>query len=231
MVERDDEIKVLGEIKIELQSGTHKLIEKLNQEKVSQQEALEKFKWTIVRDHEIKVLGEINVELESGSKKLKEKLHQEEDTEEEAFEEFSLTLDSVLEKLSQENEIPYDYYGLMYDTDDDASISGKSCEHFGWDWDSPCTEVDWQDDPLHEIEDLFVGLDQPIQLVVSQNNVHEGVAEEVIEMANDQAEVLSSDKEVTDECLDDEQVGESRPSKRIRVTKEEMVKDQKSKKS
>ncbi|GJT39361.1 hypothetical protein Tco_0939226, partial [Tanacetum coccineum] len=52
----------------------------------------------------------------------------------------------------------------------------------------------------------------------------------VIEMANDQAEVLSSDKEVTDECLDDEQVEESRPSKRIRVTQEEMIKDKKPKK-
>ncbi|GJZ82323.1 hypothetical protein Tco_0647496 [Tanacetum coccineum] len=134
-------------------------------------EALEKFKWTVVRDHEIKVLGEVNVELESGSKKLGEKLRQEEDTEEKDFEEFSLTLDNVLEKLSQEN---------------------KS------------TEFDWQDDPLHETEDLFVGLDQPIHLVVAQNNVHERVAEEV---------------------------GESRPSKRIRVTQEEMVKDQKSKKA
>ncbi|GKB18508.1 hypothetical protein Tco_0852431 [Tanacetum coccineum] len=153
--------------------GTHKVIEKLSQEKVSQQEALEKFKWTVVRDHEIK----------------------EEDTEEEAFEEFSSILDNVLEKLSQENKGPDDFYGLMYDTDDDANISGKLCEHFVWDWDSP------------------------------------GVAEEVIEMAKDQAKALSSDKEVTDECLDDEQVGESRPSKRIRVTKEEMVKDQKSKKA
>nr|GEW82808.1 hypothetical protein [Tanacetum cinerariifolium] len=69
------------------------------------------------------------------------------------------------------------------------------------------------------------------QLVVAQSNVHGRVAEEVIEMANDQAEALSSDKEVTDECLDDEQVGESRPSKRIRVTQEEMVKDEKPKKS
>ncbi|GJY12450.1 hypothetical protein Tco_0381759 [Tanacetum coccineum] len=153
MVEREDEIKVLGEIKIELESGTHKVIEKLSQEKVSQQEALEKFKWTVVRDHEINVLVDVNMELESGSKKLREKLRQEEDIEEHAFEEF--------------------------------------------------TEVDWKDDHLHETEDLFVGLDQPIQLVVSQNNVHKGVAEEVIEMANDQAEALSSDKEVTDECLDD----------------------------
>ncbi|GKC39396.1 hypothetical protein Tco_1051780 [Tanacetum coccineum] len=179
MDEREDEIKVLGEIKIELQSGTYKVIEKQSQEKVSQQEALEKFKWKVVRDHEIKVLGEVNMELESGSKKLREKLRQEE----EVFEEFSSTLDNVLEKLIQENESPDDFYGLMYDTDDDASISGKSREHFGWDWDH--------------------------QLVVSQNNVHEGVAEEVIKMAIDQAEALSSDKEVTDECLDDEQVGES----------------------
>ncbi|GJU42694.1 hypothetical protein Tco_1195651 [Tanacetum coccineum] len=67
-------------------------------------------------------------------------------------------------------------------------------------------KVDWQFDPLHETEDFFVGLDQPIQVVVVQNNVHEEVAEEVIEMANDQAEALSSDQEVTDECLDDEQV-------------------------
>nr|GEV09536.1 hypothetical protein [Tanacetum cinerariifolium] len=205
MVERDDEIKVLREIKIELESGTHKVIEKLSQEKVSQQEALEKFKWTVIHDHEIKVLGEVNVELESGSKKLREKLRQEEDTEEHAFKEYSSTLDNILKKLSQENESSDDFYGLMYDRDDDASISGKPY--------------------------LFVGLDQPIQLVVSQNNVHEGLAEEVIEMANDQAEALSSDKEVTDECLDDEQVGKSRLSKRIRVTKEEMVKDQKSKKA
>nr|GEV88690.1 hypothetical protein [Tanacetum cinerariifolium] len=178
-----------------LESGTHKVIEKISQEKVSQQEAFEKFKWTVVRDHEIKVLGEVNVELESGSKKLREKLHQEEDTEEQAFEEFSSTLDNVLEKLSRENESPNDFYGLMYGTDDDASISRKSCEHFGWDCDSP------------------------------------GVAKEVIEMANDQAKALSSDKEVIDECLDDEQVGKSRPSKRIRVTQEEMIKDQKSKKA
>ncbi|GKD22556.1 hypothetical protein Tco_1224259 [Tanacetum coccineum] len=230
MVKRNDEIKVLGEIKLELQSGTHKVIEKLSHEKDSQQEALEKFKWKAVRDHEIKVLGEVNVELESGSKKLREKLSQEEDTEEEAFKEFGSTLDNVLEKLSQENESPDDFYGLMYDTDDDASISGKSCEHFGWDWDSPGTEVDWQDNPLHETEDFFVGLDQPIQLVLAQNNVHKEVAKEVIEMANDQAEALSSDKEVTNECLDDEQVKERRPSKRIRVTQEEMVKDEKPKK-
>ncbi|GJW59845.1 hypothetical protein Tco_0109180 [Tanacetum coccineum] len=66
----------------------------------------------VERDDEIKVLGEVNVELKSDSKKLREKLRQEEDTEEEAFKEFSLTLDNVLEKLSQENESPDDFYGL-----------------------------------------------------------------------------------------------------------------------
>ncbi|GJS00947.1 hypothetical protein Tco_0317455 [Tanacetum coccineum] len=147
MVERDDEIK-----------------------------AFKKFKWKVVRDHEVKVLGEVNVELESASKKLREKLSQEEDTKEEAFED----------------------------------MSGKSCEHFGWDWpenDSPDTKV-----------------------VVSQNNVHEEVAEEVIKMANDQAKALSYDQEVTGECLDDEHVEERRPSKRIRVTQKEMVNNEKPKK-
>ncbi|GKB83980.1 hypothetical protein Tco_0950875 [Tanacetum coccineum] len=64
-----------------IKSRTHKVIEKLIQEKISQQEALEKFKWKVVRDHEIKVWGEVNVELESGSKKLREKLSHVEDTE------------------------------------------------------------------------------------------------------------------------------------------------------
>ncbi|GKG38193.1 hypothetical protein Tco_0457416, partial [Tanacetum coccineum] len=87
----------------------------------------------VERDHEIKVLGEVNVELESGTKKLREKLSQEEDSEEEALEEFNSTLDNVLEYLSQEKDSLDDFYGFMYDMDDDASISGKSCEHFGWD--------------------------------------------------------------------------------------------------
>ncbi|GKA21139.1 hypothetical protein Tco_0701128 [Tanacetum coccineum] len=107
----------------------------------------------VKRDDEIKVLGNINVELESGTKKLREKLSQEEDTEEEALEKFNSTLDNILEKLSQEKDSLDDFYGFIYDTDDDASISGKSCEHFGWDWpenDSPGIEVDWQDNPLHE---------------------------------------------------------------------------------
>ncbi|GJS53090.1 hypothetical protein Tco_0626452 [Tanacetum coccineum] len=56
MVEHDDEIKVLGEINLDLQSGPHKLIEKLSQEKVSQEEALEQFKSMVKRDDEIKVV-------------------------------------------------------------------------------------------------------------------------------------------------------------------------------
>ncbi|GJY42659.1 hypothetical protein Tco_0430872 [Tanacetum coccineum] len=169
--------------------------------------ALEKFKWTVKRDHEIKVSGEVNVELEFDIKKLREKLSHKEDSEEEALEEFNSTLDNILEKLSQEKDSPDDFYSFMYDTDDDASISGKSCEHFGWDWDSP----------------------EVVGEVVLYPPVHEDVAEEVIEMANDQAEALS-DQEVADECLDNEHVEERRPRKRIRVTQEEMVKDEKPKK-
>nr|GEX99638.1 hypothetical protein [Tanacetum cinerariifolium] len=180
--------------------------------------ALEKFKWKVVCDHEIKVLGEVNVELEFDSKKLREKLSQEEDTEEEALQEFNSTMANGLEKLSHEKDSADDFYGFMYDKDDDASISGKSCEHFGWDWpekDSPGTEFDWQNDPLHENEDFFVGLDQPIQVVAVQNNFHE----EVIEMDNDQAEALSSDREVTDECLDDEQVEKEDQARGLESTK------------
>ncbi|GJY98900.1 hypothetical protein Tco_0516330 [Tanacetum coccineum] len=135
------------------------------------------------------------------------------DSQEEALEEFNSALDNILKKLRQEKDSPDNFYGFMYDTDDDA--------HFDWDWpekDSPCTEVDWQDDHFHETENLFIGLDQAIQF-----------AEEVIEMANDQAEALS-DQEVADDCLDDEHVEERRQSKRIRVTQEEMVKDEKPKK-
>ncbi|GKA30520.1 hypothetical protein Tco_0716825, partial [Tanacetum coccineum] len=54
-----------------------------------------------------------------------------------------------------------------------------------------------------ETKDFFVRLDQPIQVVVAQNNVNQEVVEEV---------------------------EERRPSKRIRVTQEEMVKDEKPKK-
>nr|GFC25283.1 hypothetical protein [Tanacetum cinerariifolium] len=67
-------------------------------------------------------------------------------------------------------------------------------------------------------------------VVVAQNNVHEEVAEEVIDMANDQAEALPSDKEVTDECLDDEQFEERRQRKSVKVTQEDTPKDEKPKK-
>nr|GEW17641.1 hypothetical protein [Tanacetum cinerariifolium] len=52
------------------------------------------------------------------------------------------------------------------------------------------------------------------------------VAKEVMEMVNDQDEALS-DLEVADDSLDDEQVEERRPSKRIRVIQEKMVNDEK----
>ncbi|GJQ92361.1 hypothetical protein Tco_0003500 [Tanacetum coccineum] len=47
MVELNDEIKVLGEINFELEFGTLKLIERLSQEKDSQEKALEEFNLTL----------------------------------------------------------------------------------------------------------------------------------------------------------------------------------------
>ncbi|GJW94896.1 hypothetical protein Tco_0174568 [Tanacetum coccineum] len=120
----------------------------------------------VERDDEIKILGEINIELDSGTNKLIRKLSHEKDSQEEAFEEFNSTLDNVLEKLSHEKDILNDSIGFMYDTDDDASISGKSSEHFCWDWP--------QKDSPEVVFDLLVH-------------------EEVMEMANDQAEALSED--------------------------------------
>nr|GEW29432.1 hypothetical protein [Tanacetum cinerariifolium] len=51
-------------------------------------------------------------------------------------------------------------------------------------------------------------------------------AEEVMEMANDQDEA-QFDQEVDDDSLDHKHVEERRPSKRIRVTQEEIIKDEK----
>ncbi|GJZ72272.1 hypothetical protein Tco_0636123 [Tanacetum coccineum] len=47
MFERDDEIKVLGEINVELESGTNKLREKLSQVEDNEEEALEDFSSTL----------------------------------------------------------------------------------------------------------------------------------------------------------------------------------------
>ncbi|GKE08245.1 hypothetical protein Tco_1411796 [Tanacetum coccineum] len=125
-----------------------------------------------------------------GDDEIKEK-----DSQEEALIEFNSILENILEKLSQENDNLDDFYGFMYDTDDDdASISGKSSDHFDWDWpekDSLCTKVEWQDDPFHETKYLYVELDKAIEDVV---------------------------------------VEEGRPSKRIIIHQEEMVKDEKPKK-
>nr|GEX62003.1 hypothetical protein [Tanacetum cinerariifolium] len=162
----------------------------------------------VERDDEIKVFGEINVELESGINKLIERLSQKKYSQEDALKEFNSILDNVLEKLSQEKDSSYDFYGFMYDTNNDASITGKSSDHFSWDWlekDSPGTEVDWQDDPFHETKGVF---DQSIQVVVVQNNgqqevvgevvfyppIYEKVAEEVIKMGNDQDKALSDQR-------------------------------------
>nr|GEW63233.1 hypothetical protein [Tanacetum cinerariifolium] len=137
-------------------------------------------------EDETKVLAEINVELQSGTDKPIEKLSQEKDSQEEAVGEFNSTLDNVIERLGHKKDSPDDFYGFMYDTDDDASISGKSSD-FGWDgseMDSPDTEVDWQEDPNHETEDLFA---------------------KGRKMANVQDEAIF-DQEVAGDSLDDEEV-------------------------
>nr|GEZ71414.1 hypothetical protein [Tanacetum cinerariifolium] len=146
MVKRDDEIKVLGKINPELQYGTYKVIENLSHEKVSQQKAIEKFKWKVVHDHE------------------------------------SSMQDS---NLRLRGDKPYSFF----------ASKGK-----------------------------------PPRRGLNPRPLAPEVAEEIIKMANDHAEELSSDQVVTDNCLDDEHVEERRPSKRIRVTQEEMVNDKKPKK-
>ncbi|GJU98905.1 hypothetical protein Tco_1328176 [Tanacetum coccineum] len=152
-------------------------------------------------DDEIKVLAEISVELQFRTHKLIEKLSQEKDSQEEASGKFNSTLENVIEKLIQEKYSPDDFYGFMYDTDDDASIS---------------------DDPYDKTKDLFVELDQAKDVIIQDNVlqevagkvifnpvVYELVAEEVVEMANDQVEALS-DQEVADDSLDEEEVEEGR---------------------
>ncbi|GJR16846.1 hypothetical protein Tco_0965373 [Tanacetum coccineum] len=107
-------------------------------------------------------------------------------------------MENILEKLSQEKYSPNDFYGFMYDTDDDASISGKSSEHFGWDWPE-------KDSPDQAIKDVVVqnNVQQEVASEVVFNPVvYEKVAEEVMEMANDQDEALSN-QEVADDSLDD----------------------------
>ncbi|GJV64366.1 hypothetical protein Tco_1475194 [Tanacetum coccineum] len=123
-------------------------------------------------EDEIKFLVDIDIELQSGTDKLIEKLSQEKDSQEEAVGEFNSTLDNIVEMLSQEKDSPDDFYGFMYDTDDNASISDQ---------------------------------------------------------ANDQDEALF-DQEVADESFNDEEVEQARPSKWIRVTQEEIIKDEKAKK-
>ncbi|GJZ10928.1 hypothetical protein Tco_0545687 [Tanacetum coccineum] len=119
-----------------------------------------------------------------------------------------INAESESEKLSQEKDSPDDFYGFIYDTDDDASISDQATE-----------AVVVQNNVQQEVS----------REVVFNLVVYEEVAEEVVEMANDQDEALS-DQEVANDSLDDEHVEEGRPRKRIRVTLEDIVKDEKPKK-
>nr|GEX43718.1 hypothetical protein [Tanacetum cinerariifolium] len=72
-------------------------------------------------------------------------------------------------KLSWEKDSHDDYYGFMYDIDDDASISDQA------------------------IQDVVVRNNVPQEVVgdvVFNRVVYEEVVEEVVEMANDQDEAL-----------------------------------------
>nr|GEX35155.1 hypothetical protein [Tanacetum cinerariifolium] len=152
----------------------------------------------VERNDKFKVLGEINLELHSSTDKVIDKPSQEKYTHVEALEKFSW-------KVVRDHEIneAYEEFSSLLDI-----VIVKLSEES----ESPGTAIDWQHDPLHETEDFFGGLDQPIQVVVAQNNVHEEVAEEVIEIANDQVEAPPMyGQEVTDECLDDKHAVETRP--------------------
>ncbi|GKA77089.1 hypothetical protein Tco_0783550 [Tanacetum coccineum] len=110
-----------------------------------------------------------------------------------------VTSDDEIKVIGEMNDkdSPDDFFGCMYDTDDDASISDKSSEFIGWDWpekDSPSTEVNWQDDLYHENKEVIFTL-----------VVYEEIVEEVIEIANDQDEAVY-DQEVDDDSLDDERL-------------------------
>ncbi|GJS56515.1 hypothetical protein Tco_0629877 [Tanacetum coccineum] len=111
--------------------------------------------------------------------------------------------------VAWEIDSPGDFYGFMYDTDNDASISDQA------------------------IEDVVVQNNVPQEVdrkVVFNLVIYEEVTKDVMEMPNDQDEALY-DQKVADYSFDDEKVEEERPNKRIRVTQKEMVKDEKPKKS
>ncbi|GJW78344.1 hypothetical protein Tco_0140026 [Tanacetum coccineum] len=149
---------------------------------------------------------------------MKEKLSQDKDSQEEVVGEFNSSLDNIIEKLSQDlvempkepveqrldDNVDDDFLGFMYDTDDDASISDQA------------------------IEDVVVK-NNDLQELVYNPTIYEEVVEEVVERANDQDE-SKFNQEVADDFFDDEEVKQARPSKRIRVTQEEMINDEKANK-
>ncbi|GJU63690.1 hypothetical protein Tco_1245525 [Tanacetum coccineum] len=126
------------------------------------------------------LLEEIDFKLVYGTEIMKGKLSQEKISQEEVVGELNETFDNIIEKLSQDHvEMPSEVVeqrmndhvhneidGVIYDTNIDASISGKEGDLETWMWDEMDqrdNEFDWKQDTYHgddevvEILDLFVG--------------------------------------------------------------------------
>nr|GEX69040.1 hypothetical protein [Tanacetum cinerariifolium] len=118
-------------------------------------------------DDAIKVLEKINDELQFDTHKLIEKLIQEKDSQEEALGEFNSTLENVIKKLCQEKDNHNDFYGFMYDTDDDASIS-----------------------------DIFVELDQEDEDVVDQEVANDSLDDDEVERGRASKRIIVTQEEM-----------------------------------
>nr|GEV48295.1 hypothetical protein [Tanacetum cinerariifolium] len=131
---------------------------------------------------EIKLLVDIDIELQFG-------------------------IDKLIRCLARKKDSPDEFYGFMYDTDDNASISGKSSDflvEMGLRW-------------IHKILKLIGKMIHTMKLKTY-----------LLDQANDQDEALF-DQEVVDESFNDEEIEQGRPIKWIRVSKEEIIKDEKTK--
>nr|GEY95177.1 hypothetical protein [Tanacetum cinerariifolium] len=126
------------------------------------------------------LLEEIDFELVYVTEIMKWKLSQEKLSQEEVIGELNETFDNIIDKLIQDHvEMPSEAVeqrmndhvhdeidGVIYDTNVDASISGKEGDLETWMWDEMDqrdNEFDWKQDTYHgddevvEILDLFVG--------------------------------------------------------------------------
>ncbi|GJZ82331.1 hypothetical protein Tco_0647504 [Tanacetum coccineum] len=115
------------------------------------------------------LLADIDVEVESGTDKMKEKLIQDKDR---SYRDAKEPVEQRLDDLVDD-----DFFGFMYDTDDDAR-SSKQCDLDTWmgdEMDEKQNEVDWQEDSYHgvdEVEDLFDEFDQAIKDALLQEMIY-----------------------------------------------------------